>query len=142
MLSCRVRIPLHNRGINRNHPFQFLPRHHLTRYLLRSRPLPLRSIHGSSIRYFRRIHLLIPPNNRTNQEPILTKIPLHHHIYRSQPHFLPSTFLRIIGYAPSVLRLPRRILYMKYSIIIWVHNLICRVTILHFHLMRSICRST
>merc|ERR1712114_136606 len=97
--------------------------------------LPLRSIHGGSLCHSSRLCSLIPSFLRIYASQHMNQNPLRSNVRRSKPDILPTTLPWPRRHASSILRLPRRLHPVKYSIL-------NRVSYLPIHYLRSICCQT
>jgi len=141
-LSPWVRLPIHGRRPYRDSPIQLVPRRSAPRHILRSRPLPLRSVNGGSIRYLRRLYPLIPLIHRPNTPPSLDEVPLLNYVPRCELNLLPSTLPRPCRNATTILRLPRRIYHLKRPLISRLNHLARLGSHFPGHSLRSLHSST
>lgn len=137
-VSPRLHFPLYSRRPNRDRSGQFLSRHRPPRYVLRSSPLPLCLINRSCVRYRRRLCTLIPPVLRLHPTQHLNKNSLCRHVRGGKFNLLPPTLPRTSRNAPTLLRLPRRLYPLKYSLLNWVTNLFNRSHHILIYPLRSI----
>jgi len=72
------------------------------------------SFNRCNLRHYCRNNLLISTNHRVCIQWILFKHSFHYNIRRCESNFLPKTLFRTQRYAPTIHRLPRHILSMKY----------------------------
>ena len=136
-MGPRIHLPLYHRRSHWHCPSQLLPRRSPSRHLLRSGPLPLRSINRRRLRPLCCVYPLIPPNKRNNPAHALKESSLRTNIYWRQPNVLPTTLPRPQRHAPTLLRLPRRPHQMKYCLLNRVHNLIRCPPPIHLHSLRK-----
>lgn len=122
-MGPRLYFPIHSGGINWHRTSQFFPRHRPSRYILCSRPLPLRTLDRGSICHHGGLCTLIPPIYRIHPPWHLSKNPVRNYVYRSKPHLLPSALPRTRRNASPILRLPRRIHPVKYYLLPGFYNL-------------------
>ena len=110
-------FPVYCRRPDRDCTSQLVTRHRTSWYILRRSPLPLRPVHRSCIRHYRRLRPLIPTIHGLHTRLNLSKNPLPHHIRGSQYDLLPPTLFRPVWNTSSILRLPRRLYNMKHGIL-------------------------
>jgi len=77
----RIYLPIYNRGPDWNLPIKLINRHHSSRYILRSGPLPLRTKNRSSICNLCRHITLISPLHRNHTTPTMNKNSIYNNIY-------------------------------------------------------------
>merc|ERR1712071_453230 len=135
-MSPRVHFPIHSWGTNRHCSSQFLTRYCSTRHVLCCSTLPLRSFHGGCIR------TLIPPVHRIHSSRNLNKDSLWNYVHRCKSNFLPTTLPRASRNATTVLRLPRRLYSLKYSILNRIPYFTSSGYYVLIHSLRSICCQT
>lgn len=138
-MSPRIYLPLHCGRTDRDRSSQLLLRHHTTRHILCSSPLPLRPLHRSRLRHYSRLRSLIPPIYGLYPSQHLIKNPLRCYILRRQPNILSPTLPRISRHAPTILGLPRRLHSMKHCLFTRLFNFINSRNHIPLHYLRSIC---
>lgn len=141
-LSPGLYFPLYRRGPNRYCVSQFLPRHCAARHILCSCTFPLRPFNGGCLCHCSRLCALIPAIFRLHPSLNLNKNPLRSHVPRGQPNILPSTLPRSCWDASTILRLPRRLHSLKYSLIYWLHGLPRGSNHVPIYYLRSFRRQT
>lgn len=122
-MSPRIYLPIHHWRTNRNCSCKLFPRHRPARYLLRSSPLPLRSIYRRSICNLSRLHPLIPTLYWVHSTLYMSQSSVWSNIHRSEPHLLPPTFPGSSRHASTILRLPRCLYTMKHYLFSRILNL-------------------
>lgn len=137
-MSPRIHLPIHHRRINRDCPSKLLIRHCPARHILRSSPLPLRTINRSSIRNPSRIYPLIPPIHWIHPTLNMGQNTLWSNIRRSKPNLLPSTLPRPSRNTTTILGLPRCLHTMKHHLISRVTNLPNSRNHISIHHLRSL----
>lgn len=138
----RFYFPIYSRRPYRYCPGQLLPRYCAPRHILRSSPLPLRPIYGGRLRYYGRFRTLIPPIYGVLPARYMNKNPFWCDVCRCQPNLLPPTLPRAGRNATSLLRLPRCLYPLKYSLFDWVPNLSSGRNYVPIHYLGSIRRQT
>ena len=138
-MSSRLYFPVHSRRLNRYCAGQLVPRHCFTRHLLRSCPLPLRTLHRCCLCYCRCFRSLVSTVFRLHPPQYLNKNSLWCHICWSQLNLLPSTLPRTSWYTSTILRLPRCLHPLKYSFFYWILNLTCSRRYIPLHYLGGIC---
>lgn len=138
IMSPRVYLPVYSRRFNRYRPIKLIARHCSSWYILRSSTFSLCPFNGSSICNHRWIRSLIPTVYRIYTKWCLSKNSLYNYICRSQYHILSTTFPRFIRYTSTILRLPRCLHSMKYSLLYRLIYLINSSYTDNFHNLRSL----
>jgi len=80
---------------------------------------------------------MIPTIHWTYNKPKMIKSPICCYICRGKSNILPPTLPRVSWYATTILRLPRRIHYMKYHFINRVNNFIRKSNNIPIHHVRK-----
>lgn len=142
IMGPRLHFPIYSRWSNRHRPSKFIPRHCSSRHILCRSPFPLCPINRSSIRHYSRICSLIPTTYRIYTTFRLNKSPIPSYIHRSKHNLFPPTFPRACRYTTTLLRLPRRIHFMKRSLLYWILNLPSSRHHIPIYYLRSICLKT
>lgn len=137
-MSSRLYFSLYSRWPNRHRPSQLISRHCTSRYLLRSRPLPLCTLNRSCLRHHRGIRSLIPIILRIYTQFNMSKNSLRNYIRRCKPNILPPTLPRFIRNTSTIFRLPRCIHNMKYYLINRLFHLINSSHTNNFHYLRGL----
>lgn len=137
-LSPRLYLPIYSGRLNRNCLSQLIPRYRTSRHLLRRSTLPLCTINGSRVRYYRGLRTLIPAFYGLYATRHLIQNPLCRDICRRKLDILPPTLPRSRRYTPPILRLPRRIRPMKHRFLNRLTNFINRRNYVPIYFMRSI----
>lgn len=143
MISChtvgsRVYLLIYSRRFNRNRTRQFFPWHRPPWHLLCSSPFSLCSIYRSSLCYYRWFYSLIPSILRLYNKHNLSKNSLPNYIRGSKYNFLPTTLLGTVRYTTTLLRLSRRLHYLKYCVFYRLIHLTNRCYLNNFYSVRSI----
>lgn len=139
-LSPGLYFPLHSGGTYRHCSSKLIPRRNSPRYLLRSSPLSLRPLNGSSFCHHSRLCTLVPPLLGVYAPQHLNENPLCDNISWSKPNLFPTTLSRPCWYAPTILGLSRRLHRMKHPIFCRIYNLPNRSCSFPLHPMRSLCK--
>lgn len=110
-------LPFHGRRTYWYCISQLILRHCTSRHVLRSCPLPLRSINGGRLCHYGRFRTLIPPIYRLHTPQHMDQSSLRNYVRRGKFNILPSTLPRTCWYASSIFGLPRRLHLLKLSIL-------------------------
>lgn len=137
-MSPRVHFLIHSRRSNWNCSIQLITWYCPSWHILCCSPFPLCIIYRSSIRYHSWLCSLIPTIFRIYLRRHMSKSSLRYYIRRRQPNIFPSTFLRFIRNTSPLLRLPRCLYYMKYSLIYRLIHLTHSCSCNNLHNLRSL----
>ena len=107
ILSLGLSVLIYSRGSDGDRARQFLPRHRLTRHILRRGAFPLRAVHGRRLRYFCGGNFLMIYYYWRDLKRFFDKRPIFCNVYWGKLDLLSTAFLRPPRYTASVLRLPR-----------------------------------
>lgn len=141
-MGPRLYFPIYRRGSNRDRPSQLIPGHCTSRHILRRSPLPLCSLHRSCICNCRRLRTLIPLILGLHPPQYLNKNSLRGYIHWCELNLFPSTFPWTSRYAPSILRLPRRLYPLKHNLFYRIHSIPSSSNYIPVHYLRSFRRKT
>lgn len=141
-MGPRVYFPFYCRWTNRDCFSKFFPRYCPSRHILRSSPLPLCPLNGGRLCYCCRLCSLIPSFYRIHPTRHMNKNSLRSNICRGKPNLLPTALPRTCWHAPTVLRLSRRIHFMKYNLFNWIFSFSCSSNHVPLYYLGSICRKT
>lgn len=135
-------FPIYCGRPNRNCTGQLITRHRTPRHILCRSTLPLCPLHRGRICHYRWLRPLIPIIHRLHPGLNLSKNPFPHHVRRSKYNFLSSALPRPIWNTSTILRLPRRLHNMKYSLLYRILHLTHSGNPNSIHSMRSLCIKT
>lgn len=141
-LSLRIYFPIYSRRPYRNRISKLITGYCSPRYLLRCSPLPLCSINRRCLCDYCGVHPLIPSVYRVYTSRHMNKNPLWCNICRSQSHILSSTLPWPSWNTSPILRLPRCLHTVKYSLINRLYSISDWGNSISLYYLRSLRRKT